>query len=102
MIALQIAGIERQWDNLDGIEESWVNQLLNSRPGQPVCVAVRINTPSMNVALSTPACGSSGGSRHPNEDERRILELWQRWELGTKNLGRENLIAFLRQLRRLL
>lgn len=103
MITVQIAGIERQWDNMNDIEESWVNQHL-SRHGvsEQVCIVVRISTSSMNIVLSTQGCGSGGGGRPPTEDERPILDLWQKWDLGSKDPKGGNLIAFLRQLRQVL
>ncbi len=100
MITLQIAGVERQWESVEDVEESWVNQHFHRHNrGTPVCVVVRISAPSMDVRLSTPTCGSGGGGRLPNEKEKPVLELWQKWELGTKDARGGNLIAFLRQLK---
>jgi hypothetical protein len=56
------------------------------------------------MVLSTPTCeshGSSGG-RPPNNQERRIFELWKERGLNLQDFSGGNLIAFLHQLRRLL
>ena len=102
MITIKIAGVEREWDSLRAVEESWVNQHLHRhRPGQPPCIVVRINSDPVYVTLATPGCGAAGGGgRLPNEVERQVFDLWSEW--GLHGTGGGNLIAFLRRLGRLL
>lgn len=101
-VFVKIGEFERR---LEDAEESWINQEINRRRthGEPVCVRVRIEAPSAKVGLTTPYCaGGIGGGRLPNADERRILDLWEQHRLNTAQFVGGNLIAFLRQLQRVL
>ncbi|HXI73202.1 MAG TPA: hypothetical protein VNN22_22925 [Verrucomicrobiae bacterium] len=90
--------------SLDEASESWIVNQVNGRAhdGQAVCVQIVLKDDGVDMILSTPQCGGGGGGgRPPNHKELEILELWnhrhlnqQKWEVG-------NLIAFLKQLRRL-
>jgi hypothetical protein len=82
----------------------WINQQINRRraDGVAVCVRVAINQADINVGLTTPTCGGGGGGRAPNERERRIMELWNERGLNQNDFSGGNLVAFLRQLQRLL
>lgn len=105
MITVKIAGLERQWGSLDDIDEAWLAEQLTRRraAGERPCVIVRVTTSSANVALSTPNCPTTGrGWRRPNEDERRILDLWSKRGLNEPEFVVGGLVAFLRQLGRLL
>lgn len=104
MITVRIAGQERQWDDPDDAEEGWVTQQITRRraDGHQVCATVGIKTSYVNVGLSTPGCALGGGGRRPTTDEARIIDLWAQRGLNDSNFSPGNLIAFLRQLARLL
>lgn len=84
--------------------ESWINQQINRRraEGQNVCVEVSISTSGLNLRLATPGCGSGGGGRPPTANERAVLDLWSKLGLLSGDFTGGNLVAFLKQLRRLL
>ena len=101
MITIKIGSSEQSFESAD---ESWINQQINGRrrDGQSVCVRVVINNGSINMALSTPSCTSGGGGgRPPNAQEQRIFDLWEKQGLNKPDFHGGNLIAFLKQLRRL-
>jgi hypothetical protein len=104
MITVRIAGQERQWNDPDDAEEGWITQQIGGRraAGERVCVTVGIHTSYVNVGLSTPGCASGGGGRRPNDDEARIIDLWERRGLNDPNFAPGNIVAFLGQLARLL
>lgn len=90
---------------LSDASESWINEQLSRRhrDGQNVCVAVVINTSGVNIPLTTPGCGSGGGGgRPPNQNERAVIDLWNRHRLNTASFTGGELIAFLKQLARML
>jgi len=103
MITVRIGGSERSFTS--DPDESWINQQINGRraDGQTVCVQVSIETDSINVRLTTPTCsGGGGGGRQPSEREREVLELWEKLKLNAANFHGGNVVAFLKQVRRLL
>ncbi len=101
MVSVKIGGTEL---GLAQADEGWINQQINRRraDGEVVCVRVRIDVPPLNMALATPTCASDGGGRPPNPDESRILDLWAKHRMNTADFTGGNLVAFLRQLERLI
>lgn len=102
MVIVTIGSDSRAGEEAD---PQWVTQEINRRrqDGQAVCVRVQIHEDGVAVALSTPNCaGGGGGGRAPNAKEQRILDLWAQHRLTTNEFGTGELVAFLRQLRRLL
>ena len=102
MVTIRIGNDTRRLEETD---ESWIIQQVNNRQreGLPICVEVTIQTGGLNVRLATPACGSGGpGSRAPRPDEAQIIELWNRLRLGSDDFSGGNLVAFIKQLPRLL
>lgn len=100
MITVRIAEEERQ---LDAADEQWINQQINRRraDGQTVCVRVTVHKDDLDVVLSTPNCASGGGGRPPRPREREVLDLWNQRGLNDINFTGGNLVAFLKQLKRL-
>lgn len=100
MITVRIAEEERQ---LDAADEQWINQQINRRraDGQTVCVRVTVHKDDLDVVLSTPNCASGGGGRPPRPREREVLDLWNQRGLNDTNFTGGNLVAFLKQLKRL-
>lgn len=103
-ITIRIGTSERQLETLRDLDEQWVNEQINRRrvEGQSICVQVRISSGEIGMLLSTPDCSGGGGGRRPNDRESAVLELWEQRQLNQENFTGGNLIAFLRQLGKLL
>lgn len=84
-------------------KESWINQQINRRreDGLQVCVEVRIRTDSLDFTLATPTCGGRGG-RRPKPQEQEIFDLWKERGLTKEDFTGGNLVAFIKQLRKML
>lgn len=98
MIRVRIGDVENE---LNSINESWINQQINRRraDGQNVCVRVIINRGNLNMVLSTPSCPTEPSNRPPNKDEEDIFNLWERSGLNKQQFTGGNLIAFLQKLK---
>ncbi|HEY6220091.1 MAG TPA: hypothetical protein VIV65_08535 [Gemmatimonadaceae bacterium] len=86
-------------------DDNWINQNVNGRrrDGVTVCVQVRVQENTADVALATPGCQSGfGGGRPPNALEQRIIELWNKLGLNTPGFTGGNVVAFVHQLKRLM
>ena len=96
--------IGQETRGLESASESWINDQLNRRrqDGQNVCVQVTIHGGAVDLVLATPGCGSGGGGgRQPTSRESDILELWNRLHLNHAGFTGGNLVAFLKQLGRM-
>lgn len=101
MIRIRIGDQERDYDSAD---ENWINQQINRRraDGLQVCVRVTIHLGDMDMILSTPTCGSSSrGGRRPRPSEQEVFDLWNQRGLDSPDFTGGNLVAFIKQLRRL-
>lgn len=102
MITVQIGGSASR--TIAEASESWITEQIQQRrrDGSPICVRVSVATSDLNVALASQDCPLGiGGGRPPNERERRILDLWVQRVNSKNELNPGELIAFLRQLDRL-
>lgn len=102
MVAVRIETEDR---NFQTANESWINQQINlrRRDGQRPRVRVRIEDDKVSTVLLTPGCpNGAGGGRQPNPQEKEIFDLWDRLRSNTSNFIGGNLVAFLKQLSRLL
>jgi len=102
MIKIKIAEAERE---LDTIDESWINQQINRRraDGVTVCVQVVVKEGDVDMILATPTCApSGGGNRPPRAREKMVFDLWNQRGLNDAHFTGGNLIAFLKQLKRIL
>lgn len=102
MVTIRIGNDTRR---LEDVDESWITQQIGNRQreGLPACVEVRIKTGTLDVSLATPACGSGGtGGRPPRPDEAEIVQVWIKLGLGSEDFSGGNVVAFIKQLRRLL
>lgn len=102
MITIAIGGMSVP---VEKASEGWINQMLAEarKQGVPACVQVMISDPAAAMTLATPGCGGGGGGgRRPNSLEQRILDAWQRRGLGSGRFAPGELIAFLRELARLI
>lgn len=100
MVTVRIGSVER---SLSEVTESWINEQVSRRraDGQAVCVQVLIRQGGLDLALATPACSrGGGGGRQPTQNERRIIELWDRLHLNREDFAGGNVVAFLKQLER--
>lgn len=90
---------------IDLADPEWITQQINGRrkDGQPVCVRVLIHTPELNLSYSTPGCPSSGvGGRPPTSREREFLDLWAKHGLDKDGCAPGNVVAFVKQVLRLI
>jgi len=90
--------------DLDAASESWINDQINRRrrDGQNVCVQVNVQAGGMQLLLSTPGCGGGGGGgRQATPRELDVLDLWSKLHLNQTGFTGGNLVAFLRQLGRM-
>lgn len=102
MITIKIDTVEQQLENLD---ESWILQQINRRrdEGDSVCVIVKIDEPNVKIILATKDCGNAGGSaRALTREEERVVERWRKHHLDKPEFAGGELVAFLKQLARLL
>ena len=102
MIIIRIGNDERELSSADG---HWINQQINRRrdDGQTVCVRITIKEDDLDMVLSTPTCGASGGGgRPPHPREKEVFGLWNQRGLNNADFTGGNLVAFLKQLKRLL
>jgi len=101
MVTVAIGEIEKP---LQEVTPNWINDQVNRRrrDGVHICVRVAMKKGSINMVLFTPACGGGGGDRSPNEQEKRILELWEKFHLNEDTFAGEDLVAFLNQIRDLI
>ena len=104
MIAIKIGAIALDFSHVDDVEESWVNRQISGLRGdhRPVCVRVNVNEGALNMTLATADCDASGGGgRLPNAQEREAFELWEKLGLSKPGFSGGNLVAFFKQLRKL-
>jgi len=105
LIKIHIGNNERQFDDVYSIDESWVNQQINKHKEdkEKICVRVHIKNEFIDILLTTPACrGSRGSGRAPKPREREIFNLWDMRRLNEENFSSGNLIAFFKQLRKII
>lgn len=102
MIKIRIGESER---DLVDADEQWVNEQINRRraDGLKVCVKVTIQEGDLDMILATPTCGSSpSGGRRPRLREKAVFDLWDQRGLNEAEFTGGSLVAFLKQLTRLL
>jgi hypothetical protein len=91
--------------DLSSISESWIAEQINRRQadGQDVCVQITIHTGGVNIVLATPGCGGGGGGggRPPNANEQEVFDLWNKRGLNASSFSGGNLLAFIKQLKKL-
>jgi len=90
-------------EDISNVNPSWIHDQIRSREkiGETVCVRILIKTSSMDIALSTPACPSSGGGggrKLTTPDEQRVFALWDKFDLNCDPINSGKLNAFLQQV----
>lgn len=102
MITIRIGNDERRCED---VSAQWITQQINRRRDDnvPACVTVVIHQPPLNMTLRTPGCAATGlgggGGRAPNDQERKIFDLWARLGLNDLNFSGGNVVAFIKQFR---
>lgn len=97
--------IGQETRDLEAANESWINDQLHRRrqDGQNVCVRVIVDADDVDIVLSTPGCATGGGGgRQATSAELGIFDLWDKLHLNQPGFTGGNLIAFLKQLRRMI
>jgi hypothetical protein len=105
MIKIKIGSNARDFENVARIDESWINQQINGLrgDGHSVCIRVSLQEIPLNMTLTTPGCISSGGGgRGPNREEAIVFELWEKHGLNSTHFQGGNLIAFFKQVRKII
>jgi len=105
MITIQIGESQRMLNDPKDIDESWINEQINKRrkDGLAVCVRVTIKDEDVNMVLATVNCnGTGGGGRLPNSAEKKVFDLWEKVGMQKSDFHGGNLVAFLKQVRKLL
>jgi len=90
---------------MDKADPQWITQQIVQRRqgGESVCASVSIQTTVLKMLLSALQCGSGGGGgRPPNTAEQQIFKLWRSHNLDKIDYEPGDLVAFTKQLRRLL
>jgi hypothetical protein len=98
MISIHIGQDERAFDHAD---TQWIHEQFNNRlagGGRP-CIRVGIAIPDAEFDLITPECGGGSGDKVLSPLETRILEIWRRHRLNTREYNSGQIIAFLNELR---
>jgi hypothetical protein len=98
MIKIQIENEERV-----GIDSGWINQQINRRrqENRSVCVIVTIDEGNIGITLRSPGCLSLRGvGGQLNTDEQAIEQLWRKEGMNRPDFRGEDLINFLRHLKR--
>jgi hypothetical protein len=105
MVTVKIGASERTFENVEGVEEGWVNQQIKGLrgDGHPVCIFVTLNEGPVSIFLSTPDCQKlPGGSRPLTPEEERAFDLWDKLGLNRPDFQGHSLIAFFKQVRRII
>ena len=91
---------------LEQADPEWITQQINRRrqEGASVCVRVQIKTSDLNIPFATPTCASSGGGggRPPTAREQGFLDLWIKHKLNEREFSPGNVVAFVKQVLRLI
>lgn len=98
MIRVSVGGSERP---LDQVTPSWLREQIEDRraAGENVCGRVRIQSGSLNLTLSTPACSSGVGGRPRTPQEKEIFDLWEKRGMNSHDFNVGQLNAFLNQIK---
>ncbi len=101
MVKVQIAGVEQE---LSALSKSWLHEQIRNRQrdGVQVCVRVFVQTPEIDIVLSSGECPRGpGGGRAPKLEEKRIFDIWDQMELNTAPVHSGKLVAFLNRIKEL-
>ena len=91
--------------DLNDVTSNWITDQVNRRLRDdiPVCVIVTIKEGDVNVKLVTPACRVGRGvGPGPNDHEKAIFDLWEKLHLGERSFSAGNVVAFVKQVGKLL
>lgn len=90
--------------SLSEADPQWIEGQINGRKndGLPVCIVVIVQAEDVDIRLATPTCGTGGGGYRPLKPrEKAIVELWKRCGLTEASFSAGSLIAFVKELPRL-
>lgn len=91
--------------SLADADAQWITQQINGRrkDGMLVCVVVEITAGDIDVRFATPTCGGGGGGGRPlTMREQEALDIWQRHHLNNENFSPGDVVAFVKQVLRLI
>lgn len=90
---------------LSDVDPQWITQQIVNRrkDGLTVCVIITITSTDLDLRLSTPTCGGGGGGgRQATSRERGILDLWNQHHLGEMEFSPGDVVAFVKQVQRMI
>ncbi|WKZ69982.1 MAG: hypothetical protein QY331_01775 [Melioribacteraceae bacterium] len=101
MFKVRIGGVESEPNVID---ENGINQQINRQraEGNNVCVRVSIQSGELEFGLATINCEGIGRGKKLEGKEKEIWDLWVRNKLNSTNFTGGNVVAFLKQLKRIL
>lgn len=105
MITIKIGASEKRFDSIRLLEEEWISRNIIGlqRDGRTVCIRISINEGPVNMTVVTSECQrTSSGGRPPNDEERKIFEIWEGLGLDTNGIEAGKIIAFLKRSRSLI
>jgi hypothetical protein len=104
MIAVHISESQREFANDREIDEQWIAEQINRRryDGHTVCVRVLIEEGPINLRLSSAGCSGGRASARFTAEQQNIIELWRRNRMDQADFDSGDVIAFLKQLHRVL
>lgn len=97
--------INEEQRDLEDADPQWISSQINRRraAGEAVCVRVTIHESGVDLPLATVTCGSGGGGGRPvKPKERDVIDLWNRLNLNSSEFTGGEVVAFIKQLPRLL
>ncbi|WP_415906031.1 hypothetical protein ACMXYX_11760 [Neptuniibacter sp. QD72_48] len=93
--------INEEKKRLSDINPDWIHRQVKGRENDdiPVCITISIKKPGIDLVLSCGECGSSGsGGRAPNLEEKKVFDLWGKFNCGDRPINTGQLVAFLQQV----
>ena len=87
--------------DLDSADARWIRQHVEDLRGrgESVCVQITLHEGSVNMILSTPACGPSNAKRDEGtRQEEKILQLWRKRNLDRDDFDVRDLIDFVERI----
>lgn len=102
-IRIKIGSVEH---DLAQADEHWVISQIKDqqRDNGSVCVQISVQGQDIDLNLRSAGCASTGGGggRQVTPKEQQILELWNRHGRKDGHLGGGEIVAFLKQLQRMI
>lgn len=100
-IRIRIGQDEREMAQAD---EHWIVTRIKQEEAnqRSICIRVLIKVSDIDIVLSSSGCPAGGaGGRKATPKEQEFFDLWDKFGLKTTDINGGKLIAFLKQVRRI-